>query len=109
MNIVTVVVLEDPAVAAGARHVQHQEDRVMFKQCLVGAGFVALVSVALLAVPGNSEGGPFGRRGVVTGSTYYGGTGAYVTYGDPNYAQPYYAEEYRGRFGRRYTMPYSES
>ncbi len=94
----TVVVLEDPALAAGARQVQHQEDGVMFKRCLVGAGFVALVTVTLLASSGTSEAGPFARRGYWTRSTYYPDTT--VTYGDGTYYQPYYPDEGRVRVGR---------
>src|SRR6266481_274509 len=94
----TVVVLEDPALAAGARQVQHQEEKVMFKKCLVGAGFVALVTVTLLASSGTSEAGPFARRGNRIRSTdYYPDTT--VSYGDANNYQPYYPNDGRARVG----------
>ena len=97
----TVVVLEDPALAAGARQVQHQEDRVMLKQCLVGAGLVALVTVAWLASSGTSEAGPFANRRWARNNYY--NPGATVTYTETTYVQPsdqtYYPDEGRRRFG----------
>jgi uncharacterized protein (TIGR03000 family) len=94
-----VVVLEDPALAAGARQVQHQEDRIMWKKCLVGAGLVALVTVTLLVSSGTSEAGPFGRRGYRVRSDYYYPDNTMVVNGEGTYYQPYYPDEGRRRVG----------
>ncbi len=70
----------------------------MFQKCLAGAGFVALVTVTLLASSGTSEAGPFARRGNRIRSTdYYPDTA--VSYGDANNYQPYYPNEGRARVG----------
>src|ERR1700682_3734580 len=71
----------------------------MFKKCLVGAGFVALVTVTLLVNSGTSEAGPFARRGNRIRSTDYYPDNT-VSYGASNYGQPYFPDEGRGRVGR---------
>jgi uncharacterized protein (TIGR03000 family) len=80
----------------------------MFKQCLACAGFVALVTVTLLASSGTSEGGPFARRGNRVRSDYYTYPDTTMVYGDGTYSQPYYPDEGRARFGRlrRARTPY---
>jgi len=88
----------------------------MVKNSLAGAGFVALVTVTLLATSGTSEGGPFGLRGRRFRNTdYY--PDSTVVYTDttiyqPTYYQPYYPNEGRTRLGilrRNRTPAYNNS
>ncbi|HEY1861721.1 MAG TPA: hypothetical protein VGG61_15280 [Gemmataceae bacterium] len=70
----------------------------MFKNRLACVGFVALAAIGLLAVPGTSEGGPFGLRGAGPG-TMYTNTGTTVTSPDVSYSQPYSADTNPPRVG----------
>jgi uncharacterized protein (TIGR03000 family) len=62
----------------------------MFKNSLACVGIIALATVALLAVPVTSEGGPLGLRGAGVGATYNNsvspGTAPDVYYYQPNSA-----------------------
>jgi uncharacterized protein (TIGR03000 family) len=67
----------------------------MFKNSLACAGLVALAALGLLAVPGTSEGGPFGLRGAGPGAMY----NTTVTSPDVTYYQPYSADTNAPRVG----------
>jgi uncharacterized protein (TIGR03000 family) len=106
-----VVVLDDPALAAGSRHVQPKEGYIMVKNSLACIGVIALATVALLAVPATSEGGPLGLRGAGVGAMYNSPVYTNTT-PDVYYSQPYAGDTYAPRvglfrriFARNYTTP----
>jgi uncharacterized protein (TIGR03000 family) len=78
--------LDDPALAAGSRHVQPKEGYIMVKNSLACVGVIALATVVLLAVPASSEGGPFGLRGAGVGAMY--NNSVVTTPSDVVYLQP---------------------
>jgi uncharacterized protein (TIGR03000 family) len=83
----------------------------MFKKCVAGAGFVALVTVTWLAVSGVSEAGPFARRGNRVRAEYNSPETTTVSSDETTY----YPDEGRRRVGllrrqrmRNYnSMPYT--
>src|SRR6516162_1431475 len=93
-----VVVLDDPALAAGSRHVQPKEGYIMVKNSLACIGVIALATVALLAVPATSEGGPLGLRGAGVGAMYNSPVYTNTT-PDVYYSQPYAGDTYAPRVG----------
>jgi uncharacterized protein (TIGR03000 family) len=68
----------------------------MFKKCVAGAGFVALVTVAWLADSGVSEAGPFARRANRVRAEYYSPDTVTVSSDEATY----YPDEGRRRVGR---------
>jgi len=85
----------------------------MVKNSLACVGIIALATVALLAVPATSEGGPLGLRGAGVGAMYNSPVYASTT-PDVYYSQPYAGDTYQPRvgllrriFARNYATPMS--